>query len=43
MLDCLGFRGLINRDAKESDRFEAEVPVNLLLFRGASIGSAADT
>lgn len=40
MLDCLGFRGLINRDAKESDRFEVEltVPVNLVLFSGASIG-----
>jgi hypothetical protein len=45
VLDCLCFRGLINRDAKESDRFEAElaVPVNLLLFSGASIGSAVDT
>lgn len=45
MLDCLGFRGRINRDTKESDRFEVElaVPVNLLLFSGASIGSAVDT
>ena len=45
MLDCLGFRGLMKRDVKESDRFEVEltVPVNLLLFSGASIGSAADT
>lgn len=45
MLDCLGFRGRINRDTKESDRFEVEltVPVNLLLFSGASIGSVAGT
>jgi len=45
VLGCLGFRGRINRDAKESDRFEVEptVPVNLLLFLGASIGSALDT
>jgi len=45
VLDCLGFRGRINRDAKESDRFEVEltVPVNLLLFLGASIGSALGT
>lgn len=43
MLDCLCFRGLINRDAKESDRFEVEltVPVNLVLFSGASIGGGA--
>lgn len=42
VLDCLGFRGLINRDVKESDRLEVEltVPVNLLLFSGASIGGA---
>lgn len=45
VLGCLGFRGRINRDAKESDRFEVgpTVPVNLLLFLGASIGSALDT
>lgn len=44
MLDCLCFRGLVNRDVKKSDRFGVEltVPVNLLLFSGASIGSAAD-
>lgn len=44
MLDCLCFRGLINRDVKESDSLEVEpvVPVNLLLFPGASIGSVAD-
>ena len=43
MLDCLGFRGLMNRDVKESDRFELEltVPVNLLLFSGASSGGGA--
>lgn len=45
MLDCLGFRGRINRDTKESDRFGVglTVPVNLLLFLGASIGSALGT
>ena len=45
VLDCLGFRGRINRDTKESDRFEVDltVPVNLLLFSGASIGSVAGT
>ena len=33
----------MNRDVKESDRFEVElmVPVNLLLFSGASIGGRA--
>ena len=41
VLGCLCFRDRINIDAKESDRFELElaVPVNLLLFTGASIGS----
>lgn len=45
VLGCLGFRGRINRDTKECDRFEVEltVPVNLLLFSGASIGSVVDT
>jgi len=45
MLDCLCFRDLINMDAKERGRFDAEltVPVNLLLFWGASIGGAAAT
>ena len=40
MLDCLCFRGLMNRDVKESGRLEVEltVPVNLVLFSGASIG-----
>jgi hypothetical protein len=44
VLGCLGFRGRMNRDAKESDRFEVlTVPVNLLLFLGTSIGSALGT
>jgi len=45
VLDCLCFRGLMNRDVKESDLFEVEltVPVNLLLFWGASIGGGADS
>ena len=45
VLDCLGFRGRINRDTKESDRFGVglTVPVNLFLFLGASIGSALGT
>lgn len=44
MLDCLCFRGLINKDARESENLEGElaVPVNFLLFWGASIGGASD-
>ena len=44
VLGCLRFRGLIKRDVKKSDRFEVEltVPVNLLLFVGASIRGAED-
>lgn len=44
VLGCLCLRGLINRDARESDSLEVElvVPVNFVLFAGASIGGAAD-
>jgi hypothetical protein len=44
VLGCLCFRGRINREAKENESFEGElvVPVNFLLFSGASIGVAAD-
>ena len=44
VLDCLCFRGLANKDAKEIENFEGElrVPVNFLLSWGASIGSASD-
>jgi len=45
VLDCRCFRGLVNRDVKANDRLEAEltVPVNLVLFSGASIGGGEES